>query len=112
MSYSSDLFLKVEEEFKEYKEKLFSMSPEEVYEHSYETAIKEDMLIVFELDSMPEEHAKALLKMQYPLEYCYSEWLEKDTSSMDELRDTIKESAKCFADYIEKSVSKSNKDSR
>ena len=112
MSYSSDLFLKVKEEFEEYKEKLFSMSPEEVYEHSYETAIKENMLIIFELDSMIEEHAKALLKMKCPLEYCYSEWLENDISSMDDLRDTIKDSAKRYADYIEKSVSKSNKDSR
>ena len=47
------------------------------------------MLSIFEYTDFPQTQAKALYKLDKPLNALYQEWLHNDMSYMDMLRDTI-----------------------
>ena len=48
-----------------------------------------DLLSIFEYTNFPQTEAKALYKLDKPLDALYQEWLHNDLSYMDLLRDTI-----------------------
>ena len=92
--YNELLCEKVQKEFDEYKEMLMKKTQEEVFNHSYETTIKEDMVSILESEDFTQTEAKALYKLEYPLDACYQEWLDNDMSNMENLRDTINDRVK------------------
>lgn len=94
VDYNDLLYAKAEKEFSEYKNKLMQLPQEEVFNHSYETAIKQDLLCIFESEEFTQNEAKALYKLKNPVDACYQEWLNNDLSNMENLRDTVDDRAK------------------
>lgn len=74
-------------EYNEFIDSLMTLSPEEIIEKSYEKVFKEDICYAIE-DSpyLSDEKAEALLKLDYPLDALYNEWLDTDLSYMEDLR--------------------------
>ncbi len=93
-NYNEMLHKKASQEFEGYKESLMQMTPEQVMAHSYETVMKQDILACLEEGDLFFREAKALFRMEHPLEACYQEWLRNDYSHMDMLRDTIDDRAR------------------
>lgn len=88
------LLEKMNREYKEYLKRLELKSPKEIINSSYETVFKEDIIAAVEMQTLEPEHIKALLSVEYPLDYCYDEWLREDITYMDELRYCVKRYAK------------------
>ena len=66
-----------------------SKSPQEIYDAAYQIIIKSDIIgCISEADYSPQA-AKALMKSPNLLQDIYEEWLEKDDSHMEDLRQTI-----------------------
>lgn len=108
VDYGDLLYEKVQKEFDDYKARLMQMPQEEVFNHSYETATKEDLVCVFENQQFTQAEAKALYKLSYPLDACYQEWLNNDMSNIENLRDTVDERARSAV----KEQKKSERESR
>lgn len=106
--YNEMLYEKACKEFENYKQSLMQMTPEQVMEHSHETAIKQEFLICLEEDDLFAKEAKALCCMEYPLDACYQEWLKNDYSYMDMMRNTIDDRARAAV----KEQKKSERESR
>ena len=94
VDYNTLLYEKAEKEFQEYKNDLMQMDKEDIFEHSYETEIKQDLLCTFENEELTQTEAKSLYRLQNPLDSCYQEWLQNDRSIMEDLRDTVDDRAK------------------
>lgn len=94
VDYNTLLYEKAEKEFQKYKNDLMQMDKEDIFEHSYETEIKQDLLCTFENEELTQTEAKSLYKLQSPLDSCYQEWLQNDRSIMEDLRDTVDDRAK------------------
>ena len=92
--YNILLYEKLMAEYENCIKELKSMSPDEIISHSYEKTFKEELLLYFEYDNLPQEKAKALYKLKNPLEDLYKSWLKSDVSYIDLIRDTIDERAK------------------
>lgn len=108
IDYSNLLYEKAQKEFDEYKHKLMQMPQEEVFSHSYETVIKQDLLCIFKNEEFLQIEEKALYKLKNPLDACYQEWLKNDYSHMDMLRDAVDDRAKSAI----KEMKEKNKESR
>jgi hypothetical protein len=87
------LYEKLSKEFNDFCDKLKTLSPEEIIRSSYEKVFKEDILMCFECSDMGYEKAKALLRLDKPLDDLYNEWIGADCSYMDMLRDCIDDRA-------------------
>lgn len=87
------LYRKAAQEQKHFIENLKSQPPEKIIEAAYEKVIRDDILILLEPENetLSQEQAKALLKLDYPLSACYDAWLDRDCSYMDMLRDTVED---------------------
>lgn len=104
VDYNELLYEKLAKEHNDFVESLKSKPPEEIIKASYEKVMKDDLLSVFEYADFPQSRAKALYKLDKPLDALYQEWLHNDMSYMDMLRDTAEnrmESA--FKEMIRKS---------
>lgn len=89
VDYNALLSEKVQAEYDDFLAGLKEMSAEQIVEHAYEKVFKEDLAICLEECQLEPSEAKALYLQKYPLDYCYREWLDKDCSYMDMLRDTV-----------------------
>lgn len=103
------LWEKASKEQSEYINKLKTLSPEEIIKYCYEKVIRDDILLSFEEDYLSDKQIIALLKLDYPLDYCYNEWLSNDCSHMEMLRDTVEKGADILA---EENEAKAQKDKR
>ena len=92
--YNELLYEKANAEFRKYQEMLMQMTPAQVMEHSYETTMKQDILVCLEENDLFEQEAKALCKLEHPLDACYREWQKSDYSYMDMLRNAIDDRAR------------------
>lgn len=88
---NNKLYDKLSKEYDEFYNHLLTLSPKEIVEKSYEKVFKEDFLLCFEERNLDYKSAKALLNLKNPLDELYQEWLSKDYSYMDMLRDVIDE---------------------
>ncbi len=89
VSYNELLYDKVSDELRNFLNELEKLLPKEIISHSYEKVFKEDIVMCFESIELDDSDAKALYKMDNPLDFIYGEWLHCDRSYMDMLRDTI-----------------------
>lgn len=76
-------------EQEKYREWLLTQSPEEVLKHSYEYAMREDILIVFEGSEIDEKHARVLLDKGVTLDDLYNDFIDVETDHMQDIRDTV-----------------------
>ena len=94
--FDYDLLLceKVQKEYDAFITTLENMKPKEIIEHSYEKVMKEDIVMLCEVETLEQEKAKALYLLDCPLDAIYRYWLDIDVSYMDRLWDAIEEKAK------------------
>ena len=89
VNYNDLLCEKAAMEFDEYKEMMLNGSAAEAFNHSCETAIKQELLMEFEEEDLPQAEASALYQFECPLDACYQEWLNKSSCTAESLRESI-----------------------
>ena len=87
------LYEKLAAEQTKYRDWLMGQSPEEILNHAYEYAVREDILAAAELIDMPQAQAAALLAVPSPMEAIYGEWTERKSSDLDPMLDCISDRA-------------------
>ena len=92
-NYNELLLKRVRQENKEFIEELEKLPAHEALSRAYEKVIKEDLVCTIGEGTLTQTEVRALLRLKYPLDALYSEWLHNDLSYNDMLRDTIKERA-------------------
>lgn len=92
-NYNELLFKKVTQEHKELVEELEKLPTHEALSRAYEKVIKEDLVCSIGDGNLTQTEARALLRLNHPLDALYSEWLHNDYSYNDVLRDTVKDRA-------------------
>lgn len=80
---------KVQQELTSFREEMLSKSPQEIYDAAYQIAIKNDIAECFKDTDYSPNVIKALMKSPNLLNEIYDEWLGRDCSQMDDLRQTI-----------------------
>lgn len=90
---NSALYGKMSDEQTEYKKWLLQQPPEEILNHAYEYAVREDILASVEIGDMSSEYAEALLRVQNPLAETYGVLQHMGNGYMDTIRDGIEECA-------------------
>lgn len=85
----SQLYERMLAEQEKYREWLLAQSPEEVLNHCYEYAMREDILIVFENSEIDEKHAGVLLEKGVTLADIYDDFIDLETDHMQDIRNTI-----------------------
>ena len=88
------LWEKAAKEQSDYIEHLKTLPPEQIIDRAYEKVMRDDILMSFEDDYLSDKQVAELIKLDYPLSACYDEWMDKDVSHMEMLRDTIDSYAK------------------
>lgn len=88
-SLNQKLAEKVQCELADFREDILSKSPQEIYNAAYQIIIKSDIAECFSEADYSPQAAKALMKSSNLLQDVYEEWLGRDDSHMDELRQTI-----------------------
>lgn len=97
-SLNQKLTDKVQKELSAFREEMQGKLPQEIYDAAYQIAIKNDIAECFSDTDYSPQVAKALLKSPNLLQEVYDEWLGRDDSQMEELRQTIAD----FKDYMVK----------
>jgi len=88
------LYAKMESEYYFFLDELEKKEPKEIIASSYEKVFKEDILLVFQENELTYDRAKALLRMEHPLDAAYRAWLKDDVSYMEMLTDSVEYFAK------------------
>ena len=87
------LYNKINAEQERYKSELLTKSPQEILEHAYEFALREDILFSFEVNDLRDDRAEALLNCDTPLNDIVQTIENLETSYMDMVRDGIERHA-------------------
>ena len=85
----SKLYEKMLLEQERYRDWLSAQSPEELLNHCYEYAMREDILMVFESSEIDEKHARVILEKGVTLADIYDDFIDLETDHMQDIRDTI-----------------------
>ena len=89
----SQLYERMLAEQDKYRDWLLTQSPEEVLNHCYGYAMREDILMVFENSEIDEKHAKVLLEKGITLSDIYDDFMDLETDHMQDIRNTIEDRA-------------------
>ena len=87
------LYEKMAAEQDKYRDWLKSQPPEETLHHTYEYAIREDIVMAMEELELTDAQAKALLESPSPLADVYRYFEKLETGYMDVIRDSIESRA-------------------
>ena len=87
------LYQKMAAEQTKYRNWLMGQPPEEILNHAYEYAVRENILAAAELMDMPQAQAAALLALPTPMEAIYGEWTERKSPDLDPMLDCISDRA-------------------
>lgn len=85
----SQLYDKMAAEQAKYRGWLLEQPPEEILNHAYEYAVREDILMCMEEAELRPEQANILLASASPLDDVYQVFSKVETSYMDIVRDSI-----------------------
>lgn len=88
-----DLYEKMSYEQDDYRQWLLSQPPEEILNHAYEYAMREDILMAMETEELTDTQAQALLGSRTPLADVYREFDKLESAHMDEIRSCIESRA-------------------
>lgn len=94
---------KIQKEYDDFIENLKLLPPEHIVESSYEKVFKEKFMTTVQYKDFSKQEIKALLKMDYPLDSLYQEWLKNDLSYIPFIEDTVD-------DHIKKAMKQQKKD--
>ena len=83
------LYEKVSAEMEAYENELLAMPPEEILEHAYAYATKQDIVLALEEHDLSEKQARALLRCDNALEAIFDRWEHTEMAYMDTIRDMI-----------------------
>lgn len=87
------LYDRLRAEQDKYKGWLLSQSPEEILNHTYEYTVREDILLLFESNELPDKQADALLRHGTSLADLYKSFGQIDTGYMEALQSLIENEA-------------------
>ena len=87
---------RVDAEHEQYRAWLLTLTPEEILKHSYDYAMREDIVCALDYLELSEKQYKALLKSKTPLADIFKDFSDRETDHMDNIRDTIE----CHANAI------------
>lgn len=87
------LYDKMRAEQNKFREWLEAQPLSEIWHHTYELAIKEDILMALDNDPLSSAQARALLQSSSPLEDIFREWDKRLEAYMQDIRDTIEDRA-------------------
>ena len=93
LAANAKLYAKMEESFKDFSNWLLKQPPEEILNHAYEYAIKENILLVLEYNNLEDAQVTALLVVDDPLDLLYNEVGDSAMISLDALRSIIEDKA-------------------
>ena len=88
------LYDKLSREQDKYRDWLKDQPPEEILHHSYEYAVREDILMSMEELTLSEAETRALLLSPSPMAILYNKFSDLETGYMDTIRDSIEDTAK------------------
>ena len=91
---------KLTKEQDKYRDWLKSQPPEEILNHAYEYIVREDILISAEMLEFTDAEARALLLSPSPMAVLCDSFLDRETSYMDTIRDSIEDVAKDEANKL------------
>jgi hypothetical protein len=94
--FNAELYEKVSAEFEEYKNNLLAMSPEQILEHAYDYAIREDIALTLEYFDLHARQAQALLKADNVLDAVLEKW----EGWKNNYTESIQEAIECKANEI------------
>ena len=80
---------KVQRELSFFREEMQAKTPQEIYDAAYQIAMKNEIADCFSNVDYSPQAAKALIKSPNLLQDIYEEWIGREDSHMDELRQTI-----------------------
>lgn len=83
------LYEKVVSEPEAYERDLLAMPPEEILEHAYAYATKQDIVLALEEHDLSEKQALTLLRCDNALEAIFDRWEHTEMAYMDTIRDMI-----------------------
>ena len=86
---NTQLYEKLAAEQTKYRDWLMGQPPEEILNHAYEYAVREDILAAAELMDIPQAQAAALLAVPSPMEAIYGGWTEQKSPDLDPMLDCI-----------------------
>ena len=90
---NAELYEKVSAEFEEYKNNLLLMSPEQILEHAYDYAIREDIVLALEYFDLHAKQARALLKADSVLNAVVEKWEGRKSNYMESIQEAIESKA-------------------
>ena len=102
------LYERMSAENEAYLADLKTKLPEDIIFHSYATAVRSDILLLFE-DETPlnPKQLEALLEYEHPLEELFEDWTGRDCDELDHLRDSIEA---CADDILKERAEKKYSD--
>ena len=106
---NSALYKKLFDEQKRYREVLLSLPPEEILNHAYEYAARDDILMSLEYHDLRDIQAKALLKSEHPVKDIFDRWENRETDYMDDIWSTVETHAE---ETVRVETSKADRDTR
>ena len=92
-SLRSQLYHKMEAEFKQYEDWLCAQPASEILHHTYEYSTKQDILFTFEQFTLSEEQAQALLNLPTPLDDIFRCYEKTETDLMEALHNCMESRA-------------------
>ena len=92
------LYEKMATEQDKFRDWLKGQPPEEILNHAYEYAVREDILMEMEELELPDAQARALLASPSPLADVYRYFERVETDHMDVIRDSIENRAEAALD--------------
>lgn len=96
-----NLYEKMSYEQDDYRQWLLSQPPEEILNHAYEYAMREDILMAMETEELTDAQAQALLGSRTPLADVYREFDKLESAHMDEIRSCIESRANYICKILE-----------
>lgn len=87
------LYRKLETEQKHYKRWLMEQPPEVILANAYKYAMREDVLLCFEDNDLPDNLARALLRSAEPLDKIFAAWESSGSGHMDSMWEKTQEYA-------------------
>jgi len=86
---NTQLYQKMFAEQEQYRKWLLTQPPEEILNHTYEYTMREDILLSLEYNDLSDKQCGALLKSPCPLGDVFKDWEKRESSHMEEIKDTI-----------------------
>lgn len=106
---NTKLYQKMYAKQQNFREWMLEQPPNEILHYCYDYVIREDILISVEYNDLPRDQCKALLKSPDPLYDIYRAFEKRESTHMEDIRDTIENRAK---DVIKMEKEKANRESR